>query len=87
MSQIEDVQGKCYQEMPQVDVPMVREEKIPPGTMKQILVHASLGHEGIGLLMPITGGDLRCMHPKAKSLMTTARNRRRSHNGETEEDK
>ena len=27
---------------------IVREEKIPPGTTKEILVHANLGHEGIG---------------------------------------
>ena len=49
---------------------MVQDEKIPPGTMKEILVHASLGHEGIGLITPIVGGDLICMYPKAISLMT-----------------
>ena len=47
---------------------MVREERIPPGTMKQILVHASVGHEGIGLITPHP--TLRCMHPRAISLMT-----------------
>ena len=49
---------------------MVHEEKIPPGTMKQILVHANLGHKGIGLIKPATRGDIRCIHPKAISLMT-----------------
>ena len=49
---------------------MVYEEKIPPGTMKDILVHANLGHKGIGLIPPATGGDLCCIHPKAISLMT-----------------
>ena len=38
--------------------------------MKEILVHANLGHEGIGLITPATGGDLCCVHPKAISLMT-----------------
>ena len=49
---------------------MVYEEKISPGTMKEILVQANLGHEGIGLITPVTGGDLYCIHPKAISLMT-----------------
>ena len=70
VNQIDDDQRKCYQEMPEVDIRMVHEERIPPGTMKQILVHASLGHEGIGLITPVTGGDLRCICPKAISLMT-----------------
>ena len=52
---------------------MVHEEKIPPGTMKQILVHTNLGHKGIGLIKPATGGDLRCIHLKAISLMTERR--------------
>ena len=49
---------------------MVHDEKIPPGTMKEILVHASLGHEGISLITPMIGGHIRCMYPKAISLMT-----------------
>ena len=69
-NQIEDDQGKRYQEMPKVDVQMVHKEKIPPGMMKQILVHANLGHKGIGLITPATGGDLHCIHPKTISLMT-----------------
>ena len=69
-NQIEDDQGKRYLEMPEVNVRMVYEDKIPSGTMKEILVHAKLGHEGIGLITPATGGDLRCIHLKAISLMT-----------------
>ena len=38
--------------------------------MKEILVHANLGHKGVGLIMPVTGGDLRCIHPTAIRLMT-----------------
>ena len=56
--------------MPEVDIRMVCEERIPPGTIKQFLVHTSLGHEGIGLIMPIARGDLRCMHLKSISHMT-----------------
>ena len=56
--------------MPELDLRLLYEEKIPPGTMKEILEHANLGHKGIGLITPATGGDLRCIHPKAISLMT-----------------
>ena len=49
---------------------MVCKKRIPPGTMKRILVHANLRHKGIGLITPATGGDLHCIHPKAISLMT-----------------
>ena len=38
-------------------------------TMKEILVHANLGHEGIRLITPAAGGDLCCIHPKAICLM------------------
>ena len=38
--------------------------------MKEILVHANLGHKGIGLITPLVGGDLRCINPKAICLMT-----------------
>ena len=38
--------------------------------MKEILVHANLGHKGIGLFTPVAGEDLCCIHPKAISLMT-----------------
>ena len=62
-NQIEDNQRKRYHKMPEVDIRMVHEERIPPVTMKQILVHASLGHKGIGLIMLATGGDLLCIHP------------------------
>ena len=49
---------------------MVQDERIPLGTMKEILVHVNLGHEGVGLIMPVAGGDLHCIHPIAISLMT-----------------
>ena len=69
-NQTEDDHGKRYQEMPEVDIRMVHKEKILPGTMKEILVHANLGHIGVRLITPVTRGDLRCIHPKANSLMT-----------------
>ena len=69
-NQMEDEQGKRYQEIPEVDVRMVYKDKIPLGTMKEILVHANLGHKGIGLIMTATRGDLHYIHQKAISLMT-----------------
>ena len=60
-----------YQAMPEVDVRMVREEKIKPGTMTEILVHANLGYEGVSLISPVWNLDNRCMYPRAISLMTT----------------
>ena len=71
ISQIEEIWGKHYQAMPKLDVRTVQDEKIPPGTMKEIIVHASTGHEGVGLITPIVDRDIRCMHPRAISLMTT----------------
>ena len=38
--------------------------------MKEILVHTGIGHEGICLITPIVEGDMRCMYPRAISLMT-----------------
>ena len=38
--------------------------------MKEILVHANVEHERIGLITPLAGGDLHCIHPKAICLMT-----------------
>ena len=67
----EEIKGKCYQAMPEVDVRTVREEKIPPGIMKDILVHANIGQEGASLISPIWDRDNRCMYPRAISLMTT----------------
>ena len=69
-NQMECGQEKQYQEMPEEDIRMVRDKKILPGTMKEILVQANLGHKGVGLIRPAPGGDLRCIHPKAISLMT-----------------
>ena len=56
--------------MPEVDIRIVQEETIPLGTMKEILVQANLGHEGIKLITLAPGGDLNCTHPKGISLMT-----------------
>ena len=56
--------------MPEKDVQVVRDEKIPPGTMKEILVHTGIGHEGICLITPLVEGDIRCIYPRAISLMT-----------------
>ena len=67
---METEQGKQYQEMPEVDVLTVQDKRILPGTMKEILVHANLGHKGIRLITPLAGGDLHCIHLKAICLMT-----------------
>ena len=39
--------------------------------MRNILVHANIGHEGVGLISPVWDLDNRCMYPRAISLMTT----------------
>ena len=57
--------------MPKVDVRTVREEKIKPGTMTEILVHANMGYEGVSLISPVWNLDNRCIYPGAISLMTT----------------
>ena len=69
-NQMENDQRKQYQEMPKVDVRIVQDKKIPPGTMKKIVVQANIGHKGVRLITPAPGGDLYCIHPKAISLMT-----------------
>ena len=38
--------------------------------MKEILVHTGIGHEGICLITPLVEGDIRCIYPRAISLMT-----------------
>ena len=57
--------------MPKVEVRTVREEKIPAGMMKNILVHANIGQEGASLISPIWDPDNRGMYPRAISLMMT----------------
>ena len=71
MNHTEEVKGKRYQLMPEVDIRTIREEKINPGTMREILVHANMEHDGIGLISPVWDLDNRCMYPRAISLMTT----------------
>ena len=71
MNHTEEVKGKRYQLMPELDVGTIQEEKINPGTMREILVHTNIGHEGIGLILPVWDLDNRCMYPQAISLMTT----------------
>ena len=39
--------------------------------MRNILVHANIGHEGVGLISPVWDLDNRCMYPRAISLMMT----------------
>ena len=70
MNHAEEVKGKRYQPMPKVDVRTIREEKINPRTMREILVHANMGHDGISLISPVWDLDNRCMYPWAISLMT-----------------
>ena len=67
----EEIKGKRYQAMPEVEVRMVQEEKIKPGTMREILVHANIGHEGVILISPVWNLDNRHMCPRAISLMMT----------------
>ena len=57
--------------MPEVDVRTVQEEKIKLGTMREILVHANIGYEGVSLISPVWDLDNRCMYPRAISLMMT----------------
>ena len=57
--------------MPEVDVRTVRENKILPGMMREILVHTNIGHEGVSLISPVWDLDNRCMYPRAISLMMT----------------
>ena len=57
--------------MPEVDVRTVQEEKIEPGTMREIIVHANIGHEGAILISPLRDIDNRHMCPRAINLMTT----------------
>ena len=39
--------------------------------MREILVHANIGHEGVSLISLVWDLDNRCMYPRAISLMTT----------------
>ena len=50
---------------------MMREEKKKPEMMREILVHANIGYEGVSLISPVWDLDNRCMYPRAISLMTT----------------
>ena len=67
--QMESNQEEQYQEMPKVDVRIVRDKKIPPGTTKEILVQANIGHKGIGLIMQVPGGNLHCIHSMAINVI------------------
>ena len=70
MNHMEEEKGKRYQAMPEVDVRTIQEEKINPVTMREILVHANMGHDEISLISPVWDLDNRCMYPRAISLMT-----------------
>ena len=61
MNHTEEIEGRRYQAMPEVDVWTVREEKIKPGMMREILVHANVGYEGVSLISPVWDLDNRCM--------------------------
>ena len=69
INRMESPQGKRLQEILEVDIRIVQKEKIPPRTMREILVQANLRHKGIGLITPASGRDLDCIHPKTSSLM------------------
>ena len=56
--------------MPEMDARTVREEKLEPGMMREIVVQADLGHEGAVLISPILDLDSRYICPRAISLMT-----------------
>ena len=42
MNHTEEIQGRRYQAMPEVDMRTVQEERIKPGMMREILVHANV---------------------------------------------
>ena len=70
MNHTEEVKGKHYQAMPEVDMRTVRVETLEPGTMREIIVQANLGHEGAVLISPVRDLDSRHICPRAISIMT-----------------
>ena len=79
LNQVEPKPGKQYHEMPITLVMLVRDIKVLPGTMMEILVQTRIGHKGIGLITPayqhrdMEGPEhwtRRCLYPKAISLIT-----------------
>ena len=69
-NQRENEEEKQYQEIPVSAAWLVRDVKIPPGTVKEIPVQRTIRHEGIRLITPASIGDLHSIHPKAISLIT-----------------
>ena len=79
LNQVEPKSGKQYHEMPMTPVMLVRDTKVPPGTMRELPVQTPIGQEGIGLITPAyqhrdkEGPEhwtRRCLYPKAISLIT-----------------
>ena len=63
MNHTEEINGKHYKDMPKVDVRTVRKEALEPGTMREIIVQANLGHESAVLISPVRDLDSRHMCP------------------------
>ena len=79
LKQVEPRSGKQYHEMPMTPVMLVRDTKVPPGTMRELPVQMPIGQEGIRLITPAyqhrdkEGPEhwtRRCLYPKAISLIT-----------------
>ena len=79
LNQVEPKSGKKYHEMPMTPVMLVRDTKVPPGTMRELPVQTPIGQEGIRLIIPAyqhrdkEGPEhwtRRCLYPKAISLIT-----------------
>ena len=60
----EEINRKSYQDMPEVDARTVREERLEPGTMREVIVQADLGHEGAVLISPVRDWENRYVCPE-----------------------
>ena len=79
LNQVEPKSGKQYHEMPMTPVMLVRDTKVPPGTMRELPVQMPMGQEGIRLITPAYQHRDKegpehwtrwCLYPKAISLIT-----------------
>ena len=79
INQVEPRCGKRHHEIPMTPVTFVKDTKVPPGTMRELLVQILIGQEGIRLITSAyqhrdkEGSEhwtRRCLYPKAISLIT-----------------
>ena len=69
-NQVEEINGKRYHDMPEMDARTLRAEKIEPGTIREKVVQEDVGHDGAVLITPVRGHDDRYVCPRAIMLMT-----------------